>query len=88
MSVNHSLLLVMNKEDAHKIFGKRNTDIAKAVGISRQAVNNWPVKLSESIKARIIFAAIKLGKIKIDENSLIKLNIDDESIQIIKHDVV
>jgi len=51
----------MQKKNALELFGGRPTDAANALGISRQAVNNWPPQLPQSISDRVIGAAFRIG---------------------------
>lgn len=57
----------MRKEDAIEIFGSP-VDLAKALGVTRQAIYQWPDKLGMDQADRVIGAAVRLGKIKTSEN--------------------
>ena len=55
----------MNKQSAIKIF-KSQAAIARALGITRSAVSQWPSDLDQRISDEIIGAAVRL-KIKIKQ---------------------
>ena len=52
----------MKKSDAIALFGTQ-TNLARALGISPQAVSQWPHLLTQGQIDRIIGAAIRLGKL-------------------------
>jgi len=51
----------MKKSDAVKIFGNQS-DLAKAIGLSKSAVSQWPDPLRQAHIDRVIGAAVRLGK--------------------------
>ena len=51
----------MQKQEALNLFGGRPTDAAIALGITRQAITNWPKHLPQSISDRVIGAAFRTG---------------------------
>ena len=51
----------MKKQDALNLFGGRPTDAAKALGVTRQAVNGWDDDLPQRIQDRVIGAAFRIG---------------------------
>ena len=51
----------MTKEQARKIFGNRYSDLAKAVGVGKSAISQWPDELDETRKNIVIGAAIRKG---------------------------
>lgn len=50
----------MKKQDAIDMFGTP-TELAKALGITRQAVYQWPDEISQEQEDRVIGAAYRLG---------------------------
>ena len=52
----------MKKEDAIQLFGSV-TATARAIGITAQAVSNWPAVLSRAIEDRVIAAAVRHDKL-------------------------
>ena len=50
----------MNKSDAIKIFGTAS-ELAKAIGVTRSAISQWPEHLEQSHSDRVIGAAYRLG---------------------------
>lgn len=52
----------MNKKDAINLLGGTPSAAAKAIGISPQAVNDWPEVLSARIADRVELAHIRLLK--------------------------
>lgn len=53
----------MKKTDAIKLFGKTQVSLAKALGITKSAVNQWPEELSLSRRDQVVGAAVRLGKV-------------------------
>jgi len=51
----------MKKADAIKKLGGSISAAAKAIGISYQAVNQWPDELSRAIEDRVIAAEVRLN---------------------------
>lgn len=49
----------MKKADAIQMLGGSISAAAKAIGISYQAVNQWPDELSRAIEDRVIAAALR-----------------------------
>ena len=56
----------MNKSDAITIFGSA-PKLAAALGITRQAVYQWPDNLDQRLTDEIIGAALRLGLMRPDE---------------------
>ena len=52
----------MNKRDAISTFGTQAA-MARALGISPQAVDQWPDDLTQGQSDRVIGAALRLGKL-------------------------
>ena len=50
----------MTKTEALELFGGRPADVARALGITRQAVNNWPDALPQSVSDRVLGAYTRL----------------------------
>ena len=55
----------MNKSDAITIFGSA-PKLAAALGITRQAVYQWPDNLDQRLTDEIIGAALRLGLMRPD----------------------
>ena len=51
----------MRKEIAIAMFGRTQSDAARALGISRQAVSQWPEELRPEQVDRVVGAAVRLG---------------------------
>lgn len=51
----------MKKADAIQKLGGTISSAAKAIGISYQAVNQWPDELSRAIEDRVIAAEVRLN---------------------------
>ncbi|CUJ53221.1 Uncharacterised protein [Achromobacter xylosoxidans] len=49
----------MKKSDAIQLLGGSITAAAKAIGVSYQAVNQWPDELSRAIEDRVIAAVAR-----------------------------
>ena len=56
--------LVLTKQQAAELFGGRLIDLARAIGISKQAVDQWPDALNVRQIDNVVGAAIRLGLIK------------------------
>lgn len=52
----------MTKTEAISLFGENQSDLARALGITPQAVYQWPDDLVEAQIDRVIGAAVRLGK--------------------------
>ncbi len=52
----------MTREEAIKIFGKNQVDLAKALGKSKQAINQWGDILNRDQKRLVIGEAFLSGK--------------------------
>jgi DNA-binding transcriptional regulator YdaS (Cro superfamily) len=50
----------MKKKDVIKLFGSLS-NLARAIGISPQAVSQWPDELTPAIRDRVIAAAVRIG---------------------------
>lgn len=53
----------MKKSDAITLFGTV-ADLAKAMGMTRQGIYQWPDELPLATEDRVIGAAIRLGKMQ------------------------
>jgi transposase-like protein len=53
--------MAMTKQQAAAIFESK-AGLARALGISRQAINQWPDQLEERQINEVIGAAVRLGK--------------------------
>lgn len=53
----------MTKKEAIALFGKRQIDLADALGITASAVSQWPDPLDSATRDRVIGAAIRLEKL-------------------------
>ncbi len=56
----------MTKQEAFDLFGGRLTDLARALGITVQAVHQWPDPLTERQEHEVVGAAVKQGRWKSD----------------------
>lgn len=55
----------MNKTEAIAIFGTTVADLARALGVTRSAVSQWPFDLRPEQVDRVIGAGVRLGRIKV-----------------------
>lgn len=51
----------MKKKDAIKIFGKRQLDLARALGRGNSAISQWPDDLPDDYINMVIGRAVRLG---------------------------
>lgn len=51
----------MTKAEAVRIFGDSNADLARALGVTRSAVQQWPDELTQEQADRVVGAAVRLG---------------------------
>jgi transcriptional repressor of cell division inhibition gene dicB len=54
----------MTKSEAIELFGGTQIAVAKALGVTRGYVSQWPEVLDERIADRVMGAAVRLGRIK------------------------
>jgi hypothetical protein len=55
----------MTKEEALSLFGGRPIDLAKALGVTKAAVSNWPPgELSQNLADRVVGAHVRNTKMK------------------------
>jgi len=50
----------MDKIKAATLFGGRQTQLAQAIGVTKQAISKWPDSLTTAQSDRVIGAAIRL----------------------------
>ncbi|MGE0334453.1 MAG: Cro/CI family transcriptional regulator [Gammaproteobacteria bacterium] len=60
----------MTKSEAIALFGGTPSDMARALGITPQAVYQWPNELDQERTDRVIGAAVRLGKLPIDSSTV------------------
>lgn len=53
----------MTKLEAIAMFGGSQADLARAIGVTRSYVCQWPDELRPEIADRVIGAAVRLGKL-------------------------
>jgi len=53
---------IQSKSQAVKVFGSQAA-VARALGVSNQAISQWPEKLTQAQQDRLLGAAIRLGKL-------------------------
>lgn len=51
----------MTKTEAIDLFGGSRSEFARALGITPQAVSQWPDELEQDREDRVIGAAVRLG---------------------------
>lgn len=51
----------MTKNEAIKLFGETPAEAARALGITRQAINNWPDVLTQWMEDRVMGAHQRLN---------------------------
>jgi transcriptional regulator with XRE-family HTH domain len=51
----------MRKSEAISIFGRTQSDLARALGITKSAVSQWPDELDQEKTDRVLGAALRLG---------------------------
>ena len=56
-------IMPMNKRQAKNLFGGRDQDLARAVGVTRSAVSQWKDELTQEQIDRVMGAALRLGKL-------------------------
>lgn len=50
----------MTREDAIALFGGKSQDLAKALGVSKAAVSNWPSgELTQNLTDRVVGAHVR-----------------------------
>ena len=55
----------MTKHEAISLFGGRQVDLARAVGVTRSAVAQWPAELTQEQEDRVNGAALRLGLLRL-----------------------
>lgn len=63
----------MNKASAIELFGSV-TDLAVALGITRQAIYQWPDELAQDQQDRIVGAAIRTDRMRVEQSEARKLH--------------
>ena len=53
----------MTKAEARALFGDRVADLAAALGITPQAIYQWPDDLDQATADRVTGAALRLGRL-------------------------
>ena len=53
----------MKKTDATAVFNGTQSDLARALGITPQAVGQWPDELTQAQEDRVMGAILRLGKL-------------------------
>ena len=53
---------IPTKSQAIKVFGTQAA-VARALGVSNQAISQWPEQLTQAQQDRLLGAAIRLGKL-------------------------
>lgn len=53
----------MTKNDAAQIFGKSHADLARALGMTRGGISQWPDELTPVQTDRVLGAALRLGRV-------------------------
>ena len=51
----------MRKSEAISLFGRTQNDLARALGITKSAVSQWPEELDQEKTDRVLGAALRLG---------------------------
>lgn len=59
----------ISKAQAADLFGGTLTSLARALGITKQAINNWPDQLSDRQTNEVIGAALMQGRISKREDA-------------------
>jgi transcriptional regulator with XRE-family HTH domain len=52
------------KAKAIRLFGGTQAAMARALGVSTQAISQWPETLTQAQRDRLVGAAIRLGKVQ------------------------
>lgn len=60
----------MTKRDAIALFGSA-ANLARALGVSRSAVSQWPAQLDQRTSDRVFGAALRLGKLSAGRGAVI-----------------
>ncbi len=55
------MIALMTKNEAIKLFGDTPAEAARALGITRQAINNWPDVLTQWMEDRVNGAKQRLS---------------------------
>ena len=58
----------MSKNEAIELFGTA-ADMARAVGLTRGRISQWPEELTQKQEDLVVGAAMRLGKIKPNESA-------------------
>lgn len=53
---------MMTKREAAALFGGKDADLARALGMTRAGIWRWPAELTSDQQDRVLGAAIRLGK--------------------------
>lgn len=61
----------MRKQDAISLFGTPRA-LASALGVTPQAIYQWPDKISQEQADRVTGAAVRLGKVRAGDQSGIR----------------
>ena len=60
--MKYALIASMDKIKAIELLGGSVSEAAKAIGVSYQAVRNWPEKLPNRIEDRVLAALVRSGR--------------------------
>ena len=52
----------MTKSEAAQIFGGAYADLARAIGVTRAGISQWPAELTEAQTDRVLGAALRLRR--------------------------
>jgi DNA-binding transcriptional regulator YdaS (Cro superfamily) len=55
-------MAIPTKSQAVKLFGSQAA-VARALGVSNQAISQWPEQLTQAQQDRLVGAAVRLGKL-------------------------
>jgi len=62
---------ILTKSQAAQLFGGRLVDLARAVGLHKSAISDWPEELKLAQSDRVIGAAYRLGKLDFRTDSVL-----------------
>jgi len=56
---------IETKTEAAKLFGGKMVQLAKALGLTKSSISEWPDDLDTSRSDRVVGAAVRLGVVKL-----------------------